>query len=195
MAVLNLFLQRYSNVFAENKLLKFGFLILLIATVANSIALYRLVTVQRTVVIPAGVGCEFELTGNSANPVYLKQMARYLLDLRANISAATARVKFNELLNLVPSKHYGPLKEGLMKLADDFEKHHCISQYIVIDEKSPITVMNQKNLSVKATKIRVAGKEIVRTVPVCYRIEYLIQQGRFQLLSIVEQEIGNQNAQ
>lgn len=189
MAVLNLFLQRYSNVFAENKLLKFGFLIMLIATVANSIALYRLVTVQRTIVIPAGVGCEFELTGNSASPVYLKQMARYLLDLRANVSAATARVKFNELLNLVPSKHYGPLKEGLMKLADDFEKHHCISQYIVIDEKSPIMVMNQKNLSVKANKIRVAGKEIVRTVQVCYRIEYSIQQGRFQLLSIVEQEI------
>lgn len=191
MAVLKPFLQRYSNVFAENRLLKFGFLIVLTATVANSIALYRLVTVQRTVIIPAGIGCEFELTGNSANPAYLKQMARYLLDLRANVSSATARVKFNELLNLVPSRHHGAFKEGLMRLADDFEKHNCISQYVVVNEHSPITVLNKKTLLIKATKFRVAGKEIVRQIPVSYRIEYLIEQGRFQLTSLVEQETGN----
>jgi conjugal transfer pilus assembly protein TraE len=180
------YLQASSNAFAENTLLKACFIVMLLATVINTVSMMRIIKNTRTIIIPAGLGFEFEIAGDSANDIYLKRMARYLVELKGNVTAANATEKFNELLSLTHPSRYGALRDQWMRQAQQLKQYPSISYYVTIDENKPIKVVANKTLYVHASKQRIVGQEIARKTPLQYRIDFMIEDGRFWLLNIQE---------
>lgn len=180
------YLQASSNAFAENKLLKVCCVLTLLATVINTVNMIHLAKNKHTIIIPAGLGFEMEISGDHANDLYLQRMARYLIELKGNISAANVENKTNELLIMVHASQYGLLRDRWIKEAEQIKKYPALSYVVTLKENKPITVENGRRLYIHADKQRIIGQKIARRTPLQYRIDFIIENGRFWLRDIQE---------
>src|SRR3972149_5195863 len=95
-----IFLQKSSNLFAQNRLLKFIVLVIGIAVIYNTWMIRQALNTHRTIIVPPVINQEIEFQGERASENYLRQMIRYAMTLAVNNSPATARHQFEELLTL-----------------------------------------------------------------------------------------------
>lgn len=180
------YLQKTSNAFAENRLLKIVVVTMLLVTLINTWITYSAVREEKTILLPLGTNMTFEVTALKANDSYLTHMARYIIDLFANIDQANIKGNFNELLTMVYPKEYGRLKEHFQQYAADFSRYPSIAYRTTLDDSKPIQVMGKKALLVHARKQHIVGDKLTRNEPVDYEISYCIEDGRFWLQNIKE---------
>lgn len=78
---LNLFLQKTSNIVAENRLLKFVVVVIGVAAIANAVMTYRALNYQRTIIVPRSLKSRIEITGDRVSEEYVKAFSRYIAAL------------------------------------------------------------------------------------------------------------------
>src|SRR3990167_4146478 len=100
---LDLYMQKSSNLFAENRLLKICLIILVLITVYNSVMISRALRYTRTILVPANIDRKIEFIEGKPTEEYVKQIGRSLSNLGLSFSPATARSQFAEML-----KYYAP---------------------------------------------------------------------------------------
>lgn len=184
---LDIYLNRASNVFAENRLLKVSLIILLIITIFNSYMLSRALTYQRTVIIPAGFNEKVELKGDSADDAYLRTFTRYVVNLMFSYSHATARAQFSELLLLYAPEAFPLASKAFYRLADEIETARVSSVFYI---HSILTDHGKKVIEVKGTEMKFIEDKKLESAPKEYLISYRVQNGTFQLLDVKEKTGG-----
>ena len=187
---LNKYTQKTSNLFAENRILKFAVFVLTIGVVWSMISANHALKYQKTIILPPTVDHRIEITGNTVNDDYLKMYTRYILDLLLNYTPKTIQYNFNDLLGLITPELYPELQGNLLKIADNVEKLRITSVFypsnIIIDQENrSITVRGRRKQYSHLTQVEEGERN--------YYLRYKIQNGRFYLANIQEQEIIDEN--
>ncbi len=185
---LNLFLQKTSNIVAENRLLKFVVVVIGIAAIVNAVMTYRALNYQRTIIVPPVLKSRIEITGDRASEEYVKAFSRYIAALSFSYSPGTVKPQFDELLALYAPEAFPEGKRVLYELADRAITTRVTSAFFMgklyVDSgKNQIEMSGQKRQYVDDRKV----EDLVKT----YLIDYRISDGRFQIIRISEKEEVN----
>jgi len=177
------FLQQSSNLYAENRLLKFVVVCLTIAVIISGIFSYAALSYQRVVILPPVTDKRIEITGNSVNENYIRLFTRYTMNLLNNYTPGIAPGQFDELLSLASPSFFPTFQTTLDNMKDTISKLNLTSvfypQALNIDtEKKVIEVMGiQKHFS-DAVMVDNGKKK--------YQITYVIINGRFYINGLKE---------
>ncbi len=182
---LNMFLQRTSNLFAENRLLKF---VVVITAITQIWCVFKIDDIKdriRTVIQPPVINSKIEISGSWTSESYAKEYIRYIGSLLWNYSPATARNQFAELLVSWEPSGFNDARIKLYTLADQIEKTGAASVFYInkieIDpDKHIITVTGNRHLSMQDRTVDVAVK--------AYDVTYVVENGRFWITGVQEKE-------
>ena len=179
------YLQGSSNLFEENRLLKFAIVGLFGITVVLGIVSYTSGQSQRTVIVPFGAGGDLYVTGSKPSPDYLRTMVRDIVSLSGTYSAYSADRQFQELLGIVHPSAYNTLRDSLNAILDDLADNPTLSIATYIRPDQPVMTTNT-DILVPVEKVRVIGG-VIRKFRGNLRIGYAIDNGRFWLTSLHEE--------
>lgn len=179
------YLQGSSNLFEENRLLKFSIAGLFGITAVLGIALYTTSQNQRTIVVPFGAGGDLYVTGGKPSPAYLRTMTRNIVALSGTYSALSADRQFQELLSIVHPTAYNGIRDSLNAILDELANNPTLSIATYIRPDQPVT-WTDRQILVPVEKVRVIGG-VIRKFRGNLRIRYTIDAGRFWLLSLTEE--------
>ena len=179
------YLQGSSNLFEENRLLKFSIAGLFGITAVLGITLYTAIQNQRTIVIPFGAGGDLYVTGGKPSPAYLRTMTRNIVALSGTYSALSADRQFQELLSIVHPTAYNGIRDSLNAILDELANNPTLSIATYIRPDQPVT-WTDRQILVPVEKVRVIGG-VIRKFRGNLRIRYTIDAGRFWLLSLTEE--------
>jgi conjugal transfer pilus assembly protein TraE len=182
---LDLFLQKTSNIVAENRLLKFVVVCIGLMQLVNSYMVYETYNSQRVVLVPPDLKSRVEISGREASDEYVKEITRYALGLALSYSPATARAQFDELLALYTPEAFPEAKRAYYDLAETIEMTGVTSVFhihgiSVSRDSSRIEVKGLKRLFAEDKKTEEGFKT--------YLIDYRILNSRFMIVNISEKE-------
>ena len=177
----SIFLQKASNLFVENRLLKFVVVVMALAVSFNSLMVYRAVRYQRTVLIPPTMTGTVEFIQGKPTDTYTQDLCRRIVNLAATYSPPTARAQFEELLNYYAPEVYPQASKTWYSLAGRVEESLVSSVFYL--EK---ITLGEKTIEVFGNLNQFAGDTPLATTSKTYLIDYQIRDGRFYLLSFEE---------
>ncbi|WP_157220921.1 TraE/TraK family type IV conjugative transfer system protein [Flavisphingomonas formosensis] len=179
------YLQGSSNLFEENRLLKFAIIGLFGVTAVLGALIYTSNQNQRTVVVPFGTGGDLYVTGNTPSPGYLRMMTRNIVSLAGTYSAYSADRQFQELLGIAHPSAYNALRDSLNGILDELSDNPTLSIATYIRPDQPVLTTNTA-IVVPVEKVRVIGG-VIRKFRGNLRIGYALENGRFWLTSLHEE--------
>jgi len=180
---LDIFLQKSSNIFAENRLLKFVVVALGIAVVVNTAGLFMALNSQRVILVPPVVNSKISVSGDKASDEYLKEFARYILNLALTYNPVNARSQFSELLAVYDPAEFQASRKELYELADKIENTKASSAFYI---QSVINDTEKRRLEVTGTKKTYMVDQKAEDAQKVYLIDYRIENGKFILVRLYE---------
>jgi conjugal transfer pilus assembly protein TraE len=184
------YLQSASNIFAENKVLRFLFVGILLVSLFNTVAIQRISDDTKTVIIPAGQSVEYTFVGNTPSENYLRNMGLYVIYMIGNLTATNCSPKLTELTTLWHPSTAPEYKERFDKICKELEKYPSISYQSIWEASHPITY-KPGEIILSYSKKKIVGKTIKATTTLSYKIEYIIESGQFSILHV--KEIGGED--
>jgi conjugal transfer pilus assembly protein TraE len=185
------YLQQSANLFEENRLLKFAIAGLFGVSAVLGTVIYTSNQNARTVIVPFGAGGDLYVTGNKPSANYLRTITRNIVALSGTYSAYSADAQFQELLSLVHPSAYNSLRDSLNSLLDELETNPTLSIATYIRPDQPVTY-SASEILVPVEKVRVIGG-VIRKFRGNLRIRFAIDNGRFWLVSLTEENFSGEN--
>lgn len=182
------FLQGSSNLFEENRLLKFAIVGLFGVTAVLGTLIYTSNQNQRTVIVPFGASGDLYVTGNAPSEAYLRTITRNIVSLSGTYSAYSADRQFQELLSLVHPSAYNAIRDNLNGILDELSTNPTLSIATYIRPDQPVT-WTATEIVVPVEKVRVIGG-VIRSFRGNLRIGYAIENGRFWLTHLSEENFN-----
>ncbi|AOH85663.1 conjugal transfer protein [Sphingomonas panacis] len=179
------YLQGSSNLFEENRLLKFAIVGLFGVTAVLGMVIYTSNQNQRTVIVPFGSSGDLYVTGNSPSAGYMRTMTRNVVSLAGTYSAYSADRQFQELLSIVHPSAFNGIRDNLNAILDELSNNPTLSIATYIRPDQPVTY-SASEILVPVEKVRVIGG-VIRKFRGNLRIGYAIENGRFWLTRLSEE--------
>jgi len=180
------YIQGSSNLFEENRLLKFAIAGLFGITAVLGAVVYSSDQNKRTVIVPFGAGGDLYVTGNTPSPTYLRAITRNIVALSGTYSAYSADRQFQELLSIAHPSAYNGMRDTFNALLDELSENPTLSIATYIRSDQPIT-WTKSEILVPVEKVRVIGG-VIRKFRGNLRIAYLVEGGRFWLIRLSEEK-------
>lgn len=182
---LDIYLQKSSNIFAENRLLKFSVVVLSIAVVINTAGVFKALNSQKTILVPPVINSKISVTGDKASDEYLKEFTRYALGLALTYNPSNARPQFSELLALYDASEFQTARKDLYALADKIENTRAASAFYINAithdaENHSLLVTGSKQTYMVGDKAADEQKT--------YILEYRFESGKFILRRLYEKQ-------
>ena len=207
---LKVYMDKLSNLTAENRLLKFVVAVIGCAVLANTFIMLGMTRRARTILVPPalvppalvspalvspalvspalvspGLSAKVEISGDQASDGYLELMTRYVTGLALNYTPATAREQFGELLALYSPSAFPEAKKTFYALAGTVETANVSSVFT----PGSIKVDRMRGV-IDATGVQRQfaqdGGPLVPDKETTYEISYRISGGRFELTGFSE---------
>ncbi|PBN43540.1 TraE/TraK family type IV conjugative transfer system protein [Sphingobium sp. D43FB] len=182
------YLQGSSNLFEENRLLKFAVVGLFGVTSVLGLVIYSSNQNQRTVVVPFGASGDLYVTGNTPSTAYLRTMTRNIVAMAGTYSAYSADRQFQELLTLVHPSAFNSVRDSLNGILDELADNPTLSIATYIRADQPVTY-TERDIVVPVEKVRVIGG-VIRKFRGLLRIRYALDNGRFWLTALSEENFN-----
>lgn len=132
------YIQGSSNLFEENRLLKFAIVGLFGITAVLGAVIYSSDQKERTVVVPFGSGGDLYVTGSKPSAAYIRTMTRNIVALAGTYSAYSADRQFQELLSIVHPSAYNSMRDSLNSILDDLANNPTLSIATYIRPDQPV---------------------------------------------------------
>lgn len=184
------YVQGSSNLFEENRLLKFAIVGLFGITAVLGAVIYSSDQKQRTVVVPFGAGGDLYVTGSKPSAAYIRTITRNIVALAGTYSAYSADRQFQELLSIVHPSAYNSMRDSLNAILDELVGNPTLSIATYIRPDQPVE-WTDRDIVVPVEKVRVIGG-VIRKFRGNLRIHYAIENGRFWLVSLTEESFDAQ---
>lgn len=175
---------KVSNVFAENRLLKFSMLVVASSSIFSSVFIVRTFDQQRIVLTPPAINHQMWIEGNKASDEYVKEFARYISSLAFSYHPATVRKQFTELLTMFTSAEYANAQKVFYALANRIEEARVGSTFYISD----IKVWENRTIQIKGYKTTMFPDKLSEEKVAEFFIEYIINDGKFQITSILDKD-------
>ena len=186
---MNIFLQKTSNLFTENRLLKFVIVVLGLTVVVNSFLVNRAIKYQRVILIPPKLSGNIEFVEGKPSDQYIRDMARRIVGLAATYSPATSRSQFNELLALYAPEEYPGAAKAWYALAGRVEESQVSNVFYL---RNLILDNAEQRLEIIGDRRQFAEDKLIDAAPKNYEVRYRLDSGRFYLLSFMEKQAQKQ---
>ena len=180
---LDIFLQKSSNIFAENRLLKFVVVALGIAVVINTAGLFMALNSQRVILIPPTINSKISVSGDKDSDEYLKEFTRYILNLALTYNPVNARSQFSELLAVYDPAEFQASRKELYELADKIEFTKASSAFYI---HAIVNDTEKRRLEITGTKRTYLVDQKAEDTLKVYLIEYRFDNGKFILKRLYE---------
>ncbi|HEV7313736.1 TraE/TraK family type IV conjugative transfer system protein [Sphingopyxis sp.] len=184
------YVQGSSNLFEENRLLKFAIVGLFGITAVLGAVIYSSDQKQRTVLVPFGAGGDLYVTGSKPSAAYIRTITRNIVALAGTYSAYSADRQFQELLSIVHPSAYNSMRDGLNGILDELAGNPTLSIATYIRPDQPVQ-WTDRDILVPVEKVRVIGG-VIRKFRGNLRIRYAVENGRFWLVSLTEESFDAQ---
>lgn len=181
----DLFVQKSSNLFAENRVLKFAVVAMGIAISFNSLMVYRAVKYQRTILIPPSMTGTVEFVQGKPTETYVKDISRRIVNLASTYSPPTARGQFEELLALYTAEAYPQAMKSWYSLAGRIEDSQVSSAFYMEKIK-----MGDTDIEIFGNLIQFTGDVLLEKKSITYLIDYQIRDGRFEIKEFNEKDLS-----
>jgi conjugal transfer pilus assembly protein TraE len=182
------YLQGSSNLFEENRLLKFAIVGLFGITAVLGAVIYTSDQNERTVVVPFGSGGDLYVTGSKPSAAYLRTITRNIVSLAGTYSAYSADKQFAELLSIVHPSAYSSMRDNLNVILDELANNPTLSIATYIRPDQPVQ-WTDRDILVPVEKVRVIGG-VIRKFRGNLRIRYAVENGRFWLVALNEESFN-----
>ena len=179
------YLQGSSNLFEENRLLKFAVVGLFGITAVLGAVVYSSDQNRRTVIVPFGASGDLYVTGSKPSAAYLRAMTRNIVALSGTYSAYSADRQFQELLSIVHPSAYNGMRDTLNAVLDELSDNPTLSIATYIRTDQPV-MWTETEIVVPVEKVRVIGG-VIRKFRGNLRIGYALDNGRFWLTRLSEE--------
>lgn len=176
-----LFVQKASNLFVENRLMKFVMVILALTVVFNSLMAFRAVKYQRVVLIPPNVTGTIEFVQGKPTDGYIRDISRRIVSLATTYSPPIARAQFEELLPYYAPESYPEASKAWYSLASRVEESQVSSVFYLEKIK-----LKDSSIEIFGNLKQYAGDTPIENASKTYLIDYRVQDGRFFLVSFQE---------
>lgn len=187
---IDIFMQKSSNLFSQNRLLKFTIVVLALAVIFNSLMVYRSVKYQRVVLIPPTMTGTVEFIQGKPTDSYTKDLCRRIVNLAATYSPPTARIQFEELLSYYAPEAYPEASKSWYSLASRVEDSQVSSVFYL--EKIELS---NAHIEVFGTFKQYAGDSLIENTGKTYVIDYRLQDGRLYILTFKEKFAQSQEVE
>lgn len=177
----DIFVQKTSNLFVENRLLKFVIVVLTLAVIFNSFMVYRSVKYQRVVLIPPKMTGTVEFIQGKPTDNYIRDMSRRIVGLASTYSPPTARSQFEELLSYFAPESYPQASKSWYSLASRVEESQVSSVFYLEKIK-----LGEEFIEIFGNLKQFAGDSPLENTSKTYLIDYRLQNGRFYIVSFKE---------
>ena len=177
----SIYLQKASNLFVENRLLKSVIVVMALAVAFNSLLVYRAVRYQRVVLIPPQMTGTIEFVNGRPTDTYIRDMSRRIVNLAATYSPPTARAQFEELLFHYAPEAYPEASRSWYSLAGRVEESQVSSAFY--HEKITVTGYT---IEIFGKLTQFAGDTKLSDASKTYLIDYQVRDGRFFILAFKE---------
>ncbi len=184
------YLQGSSNLFEENRLLKFAIVGLFGITAVLGAVVYSSDQNRRTVIVPFGAGGDLYVTGNKPSTTYLRTMTRNIVALSGTYSSYSADPQFQELLSIAHPSAFNSMRDTLSALLDELSANPTLSIATYIRSDQPVT-WTDREILVPVEKVRVIGG-VIRKFRGSLRIAYAVENGRFWLVRLSEEKFDGE---
>jgi conjugal transfer pilus assembly protein TraE len=185
------YLQGSSNLFEENRLLKFAIVGLFGVSAVLGLLIYTSNQNQRTVVVPFGASGDLYVAGTKPSEAYLRSITRNIVTLAGTYSAYSAGTQFQELLSIVHPSAFNAMRDSLNGILDDLDQNPTLSIATYIRADQPV-LHSDHDILVPVEKVRVIGG-VIRKFRGNLRLGYRIESGRFWLTDITEEQFDAGN--
>jgi conjugal transfer pilus assembly protein TraE len=179
------YLQGSSNLFEENRLLKFAIVGLFGVTAVLGTLIYTSNQNQRTVIVPFGASGDLYVTGNAPSAGYMSTMTRNIVALAGTYSAYSADRQFQELLSVVHPSAYNAIRDNLNVILEELSNNPTLSIATYIRPDQPVT-WTKTDIMIPVEKVRVIGG-VIRKFRGDLHVGYAIENGRFWLTRLSEE--------
>lgn len=174
-----------SNLWAENRLMKVGFIVLLITTCINSVEIRQARKEARTHWMPITAYGDMWVTSDSASDDYLIAMAKLTTHLLSDINAGTVDGNFDTLLKLIDPSRHADFQEILKSAADELKKYPNVGYSLEWNATIPVEIKGNTMIIAVQRKKNV-GRSITSVDPLKYELDFDIRGGRFWINDIRE---------
>lgn len=179
------YLQGSSNLFEENRLLKLAIAGMFGVSAVLGTVMYTSAQNQRTVVVPFGASGDLYVTGSKPSEAYLRTITFNIVALSGTYSAYSADRQFQELLSIAHPSAYNAMRDSLNRLLEELGDNPTLSIATYIRPDQPVT-WTDREIVAPVEKVRVIGG-VVRKFRGNLRIRYAIDNGRFWLIALTEE--------
>ncbi len=176
-----LFLQKASNLFVENRLMKFVIIVLALTVAFNSLMVFRAVKYQRVVLIPPKMTGTIEFVRGKPTNTYIRDISRRIIYLGTTYSPPTARAQFEEILPYYAPESYPEASKAWYSLASRVEESQVSSVFYLEKIK-----LNESFIEIFGNLKQYAGDTPIENTTKTYLINYKVQDGRFYVVSFKE---------
>lgn len=182
---LDIFLQKSSNLLAENRLMKFIILVIGAATLFNSYQLSNVMDSERIILVPPVIDSRLEISGSEVSDEYIRKFTKYIGALAFTYSPTSARGQFAEVLVLFEPAQFPRYKNIFYDLADRIEMAKITNSYMI----TKISIdRDKKEIEVTGTNLRFQEDMKVESTTRGYILNYTIDNRRFWLTELKEKE-------
>lgn len=180
------YLDTIDSALKNGRMLVVAFGISMAFNVLSWYAWYKAKAQTQVVIQP--IGAEGMQIGNGkADPRYMRRMARYITNQVGTYTAATARLQYQELLDLFPAEKVTGAAQYFDSLSADIERYPSIASQVSFAGNDAVK-FTKDIIQVRVMKERLVNGLVSDRKQVHYCLSYRIDEARFWLLNITEKE-------
>ena len=184
------YLQTTSNLWAENRLLRFVAFASFLASIVLAFMVATEARKTRTIVVPFAASTpDLLVVGNEPSHEYLAAIARNVVSLTGTFTASSAEYQFNEVLKFVHPSAYDQLRKEWRDLATRLGDYREVSFATYVRPEIPIEIFADRML-VPTKRTRFVGSRVASEDGIV-EIGYRVENGRFWILSVSFREFGS----
>ena len=182
---LNKYINKASNLFIENRLLKFIVVVLAITQVLSYCQLANLKNSERTILVPIGLNEQVNVSGKTADLNYLSAMAVYITTLKYSSTPRTVMNQYKMLLTMFETDSYDSYAQDFLLSAQKQQKNEVTYQMRIND--IDIKIEPESILIINITYSKFIFKEPVDTDKrLRLEVKFEINYGKFAIKEFKE---------
>jgi len=177
------YLSMASNLYGENRLLKFVVVVMCIMTTFNTCSVMRAQTMEKIVLTPNRITDDMWIAGDKASEQYIRNFVMDVMSYYLTYHPANVRTNFDNLLKMYHPTEFDRAKKYLSDLASRVEESKASSSFymtkLVNDEK-------KHQLEITGVRVMIINEKVAEQVTRNYTLEYRIESGRFSIIRLLE---------
>ncbi len=187
--LLGVFTNKVSNLWAENRVLRFIGIISFLTSSILAVSVFNLKDRVTTIIVPFGMEVEGAyFVGNKPSEKYLLSISRMIINLSGNYTSSGLEFQLDELLKVIHPSKFNQYRDLFRAQVQQISEFREVTHSTHIRYEADI-MMGDGEIRVPVKRTRFTGLTKSTDIGIV-QISYVIEEGRFWLLDLGFEQQG-----